>query len=279
MCTMRIREIYVQTRTMSYTVVFVHAHPDDEALLTAGTMAELARQGHRVVLVVATDGAAGLADVQSLHRDLAAVRRDELEASARVLGVADVHWLGFGDSGLNAEVLPQPDAPTPLVYATREDVVHRLASILREEAAAVVVGYDSNGGYGHPDHMAVHEIVYEAAAEANVPRILEATLPRDPLVRLAHAFAWLRPFVRGFDPTMFDDAFTTRAAITHVIDVRHLVSTKREALQAHASQASGGSVPRTAAILLRLPRRLYARWFGHEYYLERGAPRGATAIV
>ncbi|MHB0927394.1 MAG: PIG-L deacetylase family protein [Candidatus Nanopelagicales bacterium] len=264
---------------MAYTVVFVHAHPDDEALLTSGTMADLALQGHRVVLVVATDGAAGLADVHASHRDLAAVRHAELEHSAQLLGAAAVHWLGYGDSGLNAEVLPQPDAPMPLVYAPREEVVARLAAILRDEAAAVVVGYDSNGGYGHPDHMAVHEIVYEAAAAANVPRILEATLPRDRLARLAHLVSWLRFFLREFDPTMFDDAFTSREAITCTVDVRHLAGVKRDSLRAHASQASGGSVPRTVALLLALPLWLYRRWFGSEYFVERGADAGATSIV
>lgn len=273
------QQIYGQTRGMAYTVVFVHAHPDDEALLTSGTMATLVQQGHRVVLVVATDGAAGLADVHAQRRDLAAVRHNELEASARVLGVDEVYWLGYGDSGLNAEVLPQPDAPMPLVYAPREEVVGRLAAILRNEAAAVVIGYDQNGGYGHPDHIAVHEIVYEAAAAAAVPRILEATLPRDHFARMLHRIRWLRGFVRGFDPTSFDDAFAARREITHVIDVRALTGTKRESLRAHASQASGGVVPRTVAMLLKMPESLYRRWFGYEYFVERGATAGQTAIV
>lgn len=263
---------------MAYTVVFVHAHPDDEALLTSGTMAALAQQGHRVVLVVCTDGAAGLADAHE-HGDLAAVRHGELEQSAQVLGVNGVYWLGYGDSGLNAEVLPQPDAPMPLVYAPREEVVGRLATILRVEAAAVVIGYDQNGGYGHPDHIAVHEIVYEAAAAAGVPRILEATLPRDRFAKALHRMRWLRIVIRAFDATSFDDAFAARREITHVIDVTAQVPVKREALRAHASQASGGGVPRTVAMLLRMPESMYARWFGHEYFVERGAATGATSIV
>ena len=262
---------------MSYTVVFVHAHPDDEALLTAGTMADLALRGHRVVLVVATDGAAGLADVQ--HHNLAAIRRDELHASARVLGVHEVYWLGYGDSGLNAEVHPQPDAPMPLVYASRDEVVTRLASILREEAAGVVVGYDQNGGYGHPDHMAVHEIVYEAAAKAGVPRILEATLPRDFFARLLHRLQWLKRFIPEFDPTVFDDAFAARREITHTIDVRDLIEVKRDSLRAHNSQTTGGDVPRTVTVLLKLPTWLYRRLFGKEYFIERGASARSTAIV
>ena len=73
---------------MTYTAVFVHAHPDDEALFTSGTMADLALQGHRVVLVVCTDGAEGLAAEVARGRDLAAVRRAELETSAEALGVS-----------------------------------------------------------------------------------------------------------------------------------------------------------------------------------------------
>lgn len=263
---------------MAYTAVFVHAHPDDEALFTSGTMADLALKGHRVVLVVCTDGAEGLAAEVARGKDLALVRRMELEASAQTLGVAEVYWLGFGDSGLNAEVVPQPDAPTPLVYAARENVVGALAEILRNEAAAVVVGYDPNGGYGHPDHIAVHEIVYEAAARAQVPRILEATMPRDPLVRWTHRFRWLRLLHKDFDPTMFDDAFTPRHQITHIIDVRDLIEIKRESLRAHASQTSGGSVPRTVALLLKLPRAIYRRWFGCEYFVERGATPTQSTI-
>lgn len=261
---------------MTYTAVFVHAHPDDEALLTSGTMADLALQGHRVVLVVCTDGAEGLAAETARGRDLAAVRRRELEASAATLGVAEVYWLGYGDSGLNAEIVPQPDAPMPFVYAPRDEVVGKLADILRSEAASVVVGYDPNGGYGHPDHIAVHEVVYEAAATAEVPRILEATLPRDALARLAHRFRFVSLLVKAFDPTMFDDAYTPRHQITHTIDVRDLVDVKRDALRAHASQTAGGTVPRTVALLLRLPTPLYRRWFGYEYFVERGA---ASATV
>lgn len=231
------------------------------------------------MLVVCTDGAEGLAAEVARGRDLAALRRAELEASANALGVSAVYWLGYGDSGLDAEVVPQPDAPTPLVYAPREPVVAKLAQILRDEAAAVVIGYDPNGGYGHPDHIAVHEIVYEAAAVAGVPRILEATLPRDQLVRWAHRLRPVHAVIRAFDPTLFDDAFTPLHQITHVVDVRDLVDVKRASLRAHASQTHGGSVPRTVAMLLRLPRPLYARWFGHEYYVERGAQSGQTAIL
>ncbi|HET6666661.1 MAG TPA: PIG-L family deacetylase, partial [Intrasporangium sp.] len=84
---------------MSYTLLAFHAHPDDEALLTSGTMARAAAEGHRVILVVATDGELGLASQAYVAGGLAARRRRELETSARELGVARVEHLGYADSG------------------------------------------------------------------------------------------------------------------------------------------------------------------------------------
>lgn len=96
-------------RVMPYTLVAFHAHPDDEALLTSGTMARAAAEGHRVVLVVATDGELGLASTDfTAGGGLAAHRRAELEASAAVLGVARTEWLGYADSGSGEELLPDP---------------------------------------------------------------------------------------------------------------------------------------------------------------------------
>ncbi|MDD2858054.1 MAG: PIG-L family deacetylase, partial [Candidatus Nanopelagicales bacterium] len=92
------------THPPARTLVFVHAHPDDEALLTAGTMARAAAAGQRVVLVVATDGAAGLARSE-LVDDLASVRSAELEQAAAVLGVHRLVALGYPDSGLDGEVV------------------------------------------------------------------------------------------------------------------------------------------------------------------------------
>src|SRR3954454_23477794 len=86
---------------MAHTLVCFHAHPDDEALLTAGVMAKAAAAGHRVVLVVATRGEAGLVAGDFLDRDenLDDRRWHELERSAELLGVARLEWLGYADSG------------------------------------------------------------------------------------------------------------------------------------------------------------------------------------
>ncbi|WP_395695258.1 PIG-L deacetylase family protein [Nocardioides sp.] len=138
------------------TVVLFHAHPDDEALLTGGTMAGLASQGHRVVLVVATSGELGLADPG--HVGLAERRREELARSAAVLGVARTLHLGYADSGSR----PVPTgASTPadrFADADLADAARRLATVLQEESADILTVYDEHGGYGHPDHVQVHRV-------------------------------------------------------------------------------------------------------------------------
>ena len=94
---------------MTHTLIAFHAHPDDEALLTAGTMARAAAEGHRVVLVVATDGDLGLAaSTYAGDGHLGERRLAELRASADHLGVARVEHLGYADSGLGPELYPDP---------------------------------------------------------------------------------------------------------------------------------------------------------------------------
>ena len=250
------------------TLVFCHAHPDDEALLTAGTMAKASAAGHRVVLVVATDGAAGLAS--SRIEDLAAVRRRELQASARILGVHRIECLGYIDSGMVAG--------SPEAFAATEvsAVAARIRTIVLEEGADIVVGYDPSGGYGHPDHVHLHRVVRAAVAGTD-SRLFEATLPREPIVRAAHIAARLRVTPRDFDPCEFDDAWTPRAQITHRVNVRAQLPAKRAAQAAHASQASADSGVRTLQVLDRLPSPIARAVLGVEYYVEVTSPATSTA--
>ena len=272
---------------MSRTIVAFHAHPDDEALLTAGTMACLAAQGHRVVLVLATDGGAGLAS-DELRRDGALGTRRLLEAqrSAEVLGVARVEWLGYADSGSGPE--PEPDAPglSRFCRAPLDEAAERLAAVLRTERADLLISYDANGGYGHRDHVRVHEVGARAALVAGTPRVLEATVPRDTIVRAVRAARRVYRFPAEFDPTSFERAFSARADITHRIDVRAQVRAKRAAMRAHASQATGGGAAsvgadgqtgdRTLAAFLRIPRPLYDLVFGREWFRDPALPAGGT---
>ena len=270
---------------MSPTIVAFHAHPDDEALLTAGTMARAAAAGHRVVLVLATDGGAGLA-ADELRRDggLGERRLEEARRSSQALGVARVEWLGYADSGSGAE--PEPDVPgvTRFTRAPVEEAAERLAAVLRTERADLLLSYEANGGYGHRDHVRVHEVAARAAEIAGTPRVLEATVPRDTIVRAIRAIGRVYRFPAEFDPTSFDRAFSARSEITHRVNVRRYAGAKRAAMRAHASQATGGGAAsagsggqtgdRTLAAFLRIPRPVYDLVFGREWFRDPALPPG-----
>ena len=120
---------------MAHTLLAFHAHPDDEALLTAGTMARAAAEGHRVIVVVATDGNEGLAaDRFAADGRLGDRRLVELRESARALGVVRVEHLGYADSGSGLQPLPDPPGRTRFIRADVDQAAGRLAAILREES-------------------------------------------------------------------------------------------------------------------------------------------------
>ncbi|MBX6341996.1 MAG: PIG-L family deacetylase, partial [Thermomicrobiaceae bacterium] len=133
----------------------IFAHPDDEAFGCGGALARYARD-HRVVLVSATRGEQGEISDPSLatRATLAEVRERELREAARVLGVDDVRFLGYRDSGMEGKV----DDPRALVNADEREVVGRLVAILREVQPAVVITFEPSGGYGHPDHVAISRL-------------------------------------------------------------------------------------------------------------------------
>ena len=247
------------------TIVSLHAHPDDEALLSGGWLAQRAAAGDRVVLVFATDGDAGLASATHRHghTPLGQRRRHEALVSGEALGVARVAWLGYADSGMR-------DAPTVgpgrFVEASIEDAARSVAAILDEEDADILTGYDANGGYGHPDHVHVHLVARAAQTLARRrPRLLEATLDRTWLSRVLRA---VRPFAALLPGLTIpgNDVFTDPRDPLRRVDVRDHVDAKRAALAAHRSQAGGGV--RTVALLLALPRPLARRVLGTEWFHE-----------
>jgi len=260
---------------VAFTLLSFHAHPDDEALLTAGTLARAAAEGHRVVLVVATAGEAGLA-ASDVRGGLGERRTAELAASARVLGVARVEWLGYGDSGLDGDGVGA--AGRPFAQTDVEAAAERLAAILRQERADVLTSYDSTGGYGHPDHVAVHHVGARAAELAGTPVVLEATVDRDLLRRAIRLAGLVHRFPPEFDARRFDTAYAARSALTHRVDVRRFTPAKRAAMAAHTSQASADSGDRTLAAFLRLPGPVFRRVFGHEWFIERGRLPGGPLL-
>ncbi|GAA1248772.1 PIG-L deacetylase family protein [Oryzihumus leptocrescens] len=262
---------------MPHTLCAFHAHPDDEALLTSGTMARAAAEGHRVIVVVATDGDLGLASAEFAGDGRLGQRRlEELRESAQALGVARVEHLGYADSGLADDLQPDPPGRTRFVRADTDEAARRLAAILEEESVDVLLTYDANGGYGHRDHVKVHEVGARAAELAGTPRVLEATVPRDTICRAIALAGKVYRFPPEFDPTSFQRAFSPRAAITHRISVRRYAAAKRASMRAHASQASAdGGADRTLAAFLRIPRPVYDLVFGREWFVDPRHPAGA----
>jgi LmbE family N-acetylglucosaminyl deacetylase len=250
-----------------HTLVSFHAHPDDEALLTGGTLALAAQRGHRVVLVVATDGEAGLA--AATVGDLRERRAAELASAARRLGCARLVRLRFPDSGWQGSARHRPDVFSRMdLDAAAEPLVR----VLREERADVLTTYDAAGGYGHPDHRQVHLVGAHAARRAGTRAVLQATVPREHLRRLVRVAALWPGLLDSVDPRSFEQAFAPRSAITHTIDVRDQLDAKLSAMRAHASQATSDGGPRTLALLLRLPPPVARLVLGREWFVDADRP-------
>jgi len=251
------------------TVVAFHAHPDDEVLWTDGTLARAAAQGHRVVVVVATD-------VMGPVPEGGSVRMRELRASAELLGVHRVEHLGYAGSG-HGPVLP-PDLPgrQRFVRADVGEAGERLAVILREEGADVLLSYDANGGYGHRDHVKVHEVGARAAELSGVGSVLEATMPREVVARLVRWVRLLRiPF--RYDTDELLRLFSARADITHQIDVRPFARQKQAAMAAHRSQLGGGRLAPVMRTLVGMPSWAFARFVGREWFIDQArTPAGGV---
>jgi LmbE family N-acetylglucosaminyl deacetylase len=256
------------------TLVTFHAHPDDEAIATGGTIARAADEGHRVVLVVATDGAHG-AVPEDLDVDggetLAARRRAETEEAAAELGVARVAWLGYRDSGMTG--WDGNHDPASFHRADVDVAAQQLAELIVDERADVLTIYDWHGNYGHPDHVKVHHVGVAAAARVPGLRVLEATMNRDVMAALVseareQGIAFEETDEDEFDPHgPADDGNPMgmpEAELTLAVDVTPWLMRKREALRCHRSQVAETSM------FLEMPDDTFGRVFGTEWYIEHG---------
>ncbi|MGW7415058.1 PIG-L deacetylase family protein [Streptomyces sp. NPDC054863] len=243
------------------TLLAFFAHPDDEVLHAGGTLARAAAEGHRVVLVSATDGEMGPVRGEP-------VRLDELRASGDALGASRARCLGYADSGHGKDLYPDPPDRQRFVRAPREEAAERLAAILREEGADLLLTHDAGGGYGHRDHVRAHEVGLRAARHAGGIRVLTAAVPRTAPLRLLRATSLLRS-PRSVRTAMLRIGYTPRATVTHTIDARRYAARKQAALAAHRSQVWGtGRSAAAFRALVRMPVGVFGVLLGRERFVE-----------
>nr|WP_240977879.1 PIG-L family deacetylase [Planctomonas sp. JC2975] len=175
------------------SVLFVHAHPDDETLSSGGLILWLVERGIRVALLTATRGERGgvVPELQAEIGDdpdvLTRIRLGELERAVRSLGIADAFFLGdpparadhrpprrYSDSGMRwvtpTLAGPVDDAPAAaLTLAPESEIVADIAALIRHLTPDLVVSYDDQGGYGHPDHRAIRAAALAASKQEGVP--------------------------------------------------------------------------------------------------------------
>lgn len=251
------------------TLVFLHAHPDDESISTGGSIARAVQEGHRVVLVVGTNGDHGEAPADLAEGETVVDRRcTETEESCRILGIHRLVWLGYSDSGMTG--WEQNNHSNAFMNADLDEASDRLVAVLDEENADVLVGYDWHGGYGHPDHIMVHRVVHAAAAKRPAVSLWEATMNRDR-VRQRMQAAFDAGFIKEEDkwdvdgPADDGNPFgSLESEITLMVDVREWAMTKRESVKCHASQVTDSS------FFMSMPMDQFVDAFGWEWYIKPG---------
>ncbi|MGW4756538.1 N-acetyl-1-D-myo-inositol-2-amino-2-deoxy-alpha-D-glucopyranoside deacetylase [Streptomyces chartreusis] len=261
-------------------LLLVHAHPDDESINNGATMARYAAEGARVTLVTCTLGEHGEVIPPELRHltgtELGEHRLGELTAAMRELGVEDFRLLGgrgrYEDSGMMG--LADNDDPASLWQADVDAAARELVEVILEVRPQVLVTYDPDGGYGHPDHIQAHRVAMRAAELAvdagwEIPKVYWNRVPR---TAADEAFARLQADLPGLPfgkaATVADvPGVVADERITTVIDGTAHAAAKAAAMRAHATQIE------VAEPYFVLSNELAQPLFTTEYYeLVRGEP-------
>jgi LmbE family N-acetylglucosaminyl deacetylase len=258
------------------TLMAVHAHPDDEAS-GGGILATYADQGIRTVVVTCTNGEygdapGGIKPGQPGHdpEAVARLRLAELEESARILKVSDVETLGYHDSGMPD--WEYKDRPEAFSNVPLEEVAGRIGGLIAKYRPQVLVTYDDQGAYQHPDHVHASRAAQAAAAETGIPAKLYLSTMRGSSWRKiweALRAAGVEVPARGDDEELFSRARQSEERITTTIDIRPVLERKREALFAHGTQINGDSW------FGKIPPEILDEAFGYEYFIRVADTTGA----
>lgn len=258
----------------NYRLLGLYAHPDDEILGPAGTLAQYANEGVTIEWVCTTKGEAGEIDtaVNATPATLGALREQEMRCSAQTLGIQNVHFLGYRDSGMAGS----DDNQNPQAYINADDtaVLTKLVQIIRTFKPHVALTFEPFGGYGHPDHIKIHHHTHQALKAAADPTFEPALGNPWQIQRLFYPILRLDMFeqmklkmaARGLDIQFFDGIGERRAKgwpddVYHFVnDVSQTFNRKWTALYCHASQYGPSNLFR------QLPDVEMAEIFSTEYF-------------
>jgi len=273
------------------TLVFLGAHPDDETFGPGATLAHYALAGVQVYVVCATRGEAGTVEPDFMKNcsTVAEVRNAEMKCAAKALGLADIIYLGYRDSGMSGS--PDNKHTEALMLAPVEEVAGKIVNVIRKIKPEVIITHDAGGGYGHPDHIAVHKAVvlaFDAAANPlkypesgpvfQPSKLYFTVRPRKfmkLLVKLMPVFGQdPRRFGRNKDidlTKMMSEQYPVNAAIRlskQALMIRNMASA------CHASQ--GGAGPRPA--LFRISGLLEKIAGQTDYFMRYIPPPGKRGV-
>jgi LmbE family N-acetylglucosaminyl deacetylase len=259
------------------TFMAVHAHPDDEATGTGGVFARYASEGIRTVLVTCTDGGCGdgpggVKPGQPGHDKAAvvALRRAELEASCAILKVSNLELLGYADSGMIGWV--ENDAPGAFWGTPVEEAAARLAALIEQYRPDVIVTYDPNGFYGHPDHIQAHRITMAAVETTGTQaKVYWTTAPRSAMEKFGELMREFGELPDG-EPTPDADPDPEPEysrppiglpdeEISSWVDIRAYSDQKFDSLAAHASQSEN-------IFFLRMGKEKFTEMMGVEAFVR-----------
>ena len=258
------------------SVLGCFAHPDDEGFGSGGSLAMFTSRGAQVTLVCATNGDVGeisdpsLATPDTLHE----VRQEELREAMKVTGIQDVRFLGYRDSGMDGT--SDNNHPRSLYQAPTDEVAGQIVEVIREVRPSVIITHDPTGGYGHPDHLAVHRgttEAFKAAGDANftgpdtsreqqvwVPSFLYyVCFPRRNFRKM-----WQTMIDLGIEPPFasleVDTIGSPDEAVTTTIDVTPYVEIKTDSLARHRTQMDPNGA------FAQLPNDLMNEMMSTEYF-------------
>lgn len=265
------------------TLMAVHAHPDDEASSTGGILAKYSAEGVRTVVVTCTngefgDGPGGVKPGADGHvKDaVAQTRLAELRASCGILGVSELVTLGYHDSGMPEwEYRHNPGAFCNVPLA---EVSGRISTLIEKYRPQVVVTYDPDSLYAHPDHVHACQSAIAAVTASGIPAKLYLTAMRiSSFQKIRDALAAQGADVGDWQASEEEQrlALEAEARITSTVDIGQVMGRKRDALLAHSSQISD-------SWFSKIPPEIAAEAFGMEYFIRAkdltGAPPPETDL-